>query len=59
MDKYSKISLTIIAISIFKLAFLGFNPIHNSATKIAICNDDGDWCTGIVYLTRNKQKALT
>jgi len=58
MDKYTKIILAVIAISMFKLAFLGFNPIINSANRIAICNQDGDWCSDIVYLTRDKQKAL-
>ena len=40
MDNYTKIILAVIAVSMFKLAFLGFNPIHNSANRIAICNED-------------------
>ena len=58
MDKYTKIILAVIAVSMFKLAFLGFNPIINSANKIAICDKEGEWCSEIVYLTKDKQKAL-
>ena len=58
MDKYTKIILGVIAVSMFKLAFLGFNPIINSANKVAICDKEGDWCSDIVFLTRDKQKAL-
>ena len=48
MDKYTKIILTVIAVSMFKLAFLGFNPIINSTNKIAICNQDSTECADML-----------
>jgi len=57
MDKYTKIILAVIAVSMFKLAFLGFNPIINSTNKIAICEESGEFCSDVVIL-RNGHKAL-
>ena len=53
MDKYTKIILGVIAVSMFKLAFLGFNPIINSANKIAICDKEGEWCSDVVITAKS------
>ena len=52
MDNYTKFILTVIAVSMFKIAFFEIKPIENAYAdnkvhKVALCNRSGSKCAGV------------
>ena len=53
IDRYTKVCLTVIALSLVVIGFRGLSPVtdavaSNGVQKIAICDENGFKCTGIV-----------
>ena len=50
-DKFVRITLVVIAVSLFKIAFFDVSTIQNAYAnqvhKIALCNESGNACTDV------------